>query len=451
MEKRRRYLALKWRITFGVLPVISVILILNSIVTYVFIKDSIINEMIDAQNLVGFVKVDQVMNALGSTWKIQAGGIVFMLFLILLVSVFLIGRQMRELEQTRENIAAIMNGDFRVHIPVSKTRWQNEITDINENLNEFISKMDKLLGEIEITTSKLSEHSEEFSLMAEELNDDTGIQNKSLDDLTVSMEEMTEGTQTLANHATELAAIANSTYAAGVKTNEQIQNVVTESKKTDKDIDTVNTSMQQLESSMDELAVLVESVSGAAEEINSITEMIKEIAEQTNLLSLNAAIEAARAGEKGKGFAVVATEIKSLADTSAKNAVAIEKLIANVSSLILKTAQSTEQSRKDIKVNSELLKEASDTFHSIIHAADEAGEALNGLTGQITKVNDIAVEMASITEEQAAGSEEVLATTVHVGELVLKTKEKSDRIRKGTEALHIASADLNREIQYFSI
>lgn len=209
--------------------------------------------------------------------------------------------------------------------------------------------------------------------------------------------------------------------------------------------------MQQLESSMDELAILVESVSGAAEEINSITEMIKEIAEQTNLLSLNAAIEAARAGEKGKGFAVVATEIKSLADTSAKNAVAIEKLIANVSSLILKTAQSTEQSRKDIKVNSELLKEASDTFHSIIHAADEAGEALNGLTGQITKVNDIAVEMASITEEQAAGSEEVLATTVHVDELVLKTKEKSDRIRKGTEALHIASADLNREIQYFSI
>lgn len=56
-----------------------------------------------------------------------------------------------------------------------------------------------------------------------------------------------------------------------------------------------------------------------------------------------------------------------------------------------------------------------------------------------------------LMKSSIAGSEEVLATTVSVDELVLKTKEKSDRIRKGTEALHIASADLNKEMQYFSV
>lgn len=45
----------------------------------------------------------------------------------------------------------------------------------------------------------------------------------------------------------------------------------------------------------------------------------------------------------------------------------------------------------------------------------------------------------------------MLSTTLSVDELVDKTKVKSDRIRKGTEALHIASADLNREMQYFSV
>ena len=140
-----------------------------------------------------------------------------------------------------------------------------------------------------------------------------------------------------------------------------------------------------------------------------------------------------------------------MADTSAQNAVAIEKLIVNISSLIIKTEQSTKQSRNDIKTNSELLKKVIGTFHSIMNVADDAGNALNGLTQQITKVNDIAVEIAAITQEQAAGSEEVLATTINVDELVLKTKEKSDKIRRGTEALHIASADLNREMQYFSI
>lgn len=374
-----------------------------------------------------------------------------MLVLISTVSVMVIGSQMKILEETKKNIIAIMNGDFTVHIPIPQSKWTNEITDINMNLNEFISKMDKLLREIEITTQKLSQHSEEFSIMAEELNEDTTTQNKSLDDLTVSMEEMTQCTQTLANHATQLADIAQSTHDSGVKTNEQIQDMVAASKKTGEDIDTVNTSMQQLECSMEELATLVNHVSKAAEEINSITEMIKEIASQTNLLSLNAAIEAARVGEKGKGFAVVAMEIKTLANTSAQNAVAIEDLIVNISSLISKTAESTNKSRDDLKSNSKLLKESSDTFHSIMNIADDAGNALNELTKQITKVNDISVEMAAITQEQAAGSEEVLSTTIQVDELVLQTKEKSDRIRKGTEALHIASADLNHEMQYFSI
>ncbi len=83
--------------------------------------------------------------------------------------------------------------------------------------------------------------------------------------------------------------------------------------------------------------------------------------------------------------------------------------------------------------------------------ADNTGKVLEGLTEEIDKVNDIAVDMAAITEEQAASSQEVLATTVSVDQLVAKTKEKSAGIQKGTEALHIASSDLNREMQYFAI
>lgn len=451
MEKKKRYLALKWRITFTVIPVISLITIFIFVLTNLCVRKSIISNVSDSRDLIGYNVADDVVSALGRTWQIQILGIVIMLILITTVSVIMIGRQMKGLEETKKNIVAIMKGDFTAHVPVPKSKWDNEITDINNSLNDFISKMDKLLREIEVTTEKLSEHSEEFAVMAEELNEDTTTQNKSLDDLTVAMEEMAQCTQTLADHAAQLADIAQLTHSSGTVTNRQIQDMVAASKKTGEDIDIVNTSMQQLGSSMEELALLMENVSDAAKEINSITEMIKEIANQTNLLSLNAAIEAARAGENGKGFAVVATEIKSLAETSAKNAVAIENLIVNISSLISTTAQSAKQSRNDIKENSERLKESSDTFHSIMNVADVAGNALNELTEHITKVNDIAVEMAAITQQQAAGSEEVLATTINVDELVLKTKEKSDRMRSGTESLHIASADLNHEMQYFTI
>lgn len=69
----------------------------------------------------------------------------------------------------------------------------------------------------------------------------------------------------------------------------------------------------------DDAGTTVRTLETASHEIKDVVQVISSIAAQTRLLALNATIEAARAGDAGRGFAVVATEVKSLADSTARS------------------------------------------------------------------------------------------------------------------------------------
>ncbi len=77
--------------------------------------------------------------------------------------------------------------------------------------------------------------------------------------------------------------------------------------------------LHRIEDTVKRASSLVNSLGGYSLEIGRVVDVIQEIADQTNLLALNAAIIANQAGESGKAFAVVATEVRNLAERTARS------------------------------------------------------------------------------------------------------------------------------------
>ncbi|MCB9978860.1 MAG: methyl-accepting chemotaxis protein [Rhodospirillales bacterium] len=118
--------------------------------------------------------------------------------------------------------------------------------------------------------------------------------------------------------------------------------------------------------------VTVQNLVTMARKIADVLGIIEDIAAQTNLLALNATIEAARAGDAGKGFSVVATEVKQLAEQTAKATV-----------------------------------EISEQIKAIQGVTEGVAEAFSSIRSQIGMVNEAATTVAAAIEEQTAASKEI--------------------------------------------
>lgn len=156
----------------------------------------------------------------------------------------------------------------------------------------------------------------------------------------------------------------------------------------------ISTTAEKVDSSDND----VQELSQSAQRVNAIVGIIRDIAEQTNLLALNATIEAARAGEAGRGFAVVASEVKALANQTAK-------------------------ATQDIEVH----------IGSIQQATTRTVSSIQEIGAQVRELNEVATVIAGATEEQGTVSQEIARNvaeaatgTGEVSKNVLGVKEASD-------------------------
>jgi len=242
--------------------------------------------------------------------------------------------------------------------------FEQEVITLSEEIRDALVKLDNSAAGLTELASSTSEHALTIGEVSQTANDSINSVSKSTGDLTASISEI----------SSQAGSFSGLTHVA-------------------------ITNVERSNSAIDTFKRLVE-------QIGEVTQLITDIAEQTNLLALNATIEAARAGEAGRGFAVVASEVKALAEQTAKATDQIDTQIQALESASLEAVEATGSVAdivNKISKESELMagatQEQSQVSQEIGHKIATAADGTTNLAGALEKARSSAAETGALSND----------------------------------------------------
>ena len=313
-----------------------------------------------------------------------------------------------------------------VDVQASGNLSQRAVVDSTDEIGEmasaFNAMQDRTVGVVRSmkeAIERLHQEVEELTAAAEARRDDLGRQQQGADRSAEVIETMLQSftgiaeqagiAKTLSHEASDAARDGSTRVGQSADSIRKLADVVRNS------------------------ASSVEALAENSHEISHAITEIRGIAEQTNLLALNAAIEAARAGEQGRGFAVVADEVRKLAqrvqDSTDQIQGTIDRLLSAINTAVNQMTGSSEDATR------------------CVEESEEGRRALEAINEVVSRIDHTNQEIANVSAEQTAGTDDVLAnvqgireTTQSMVTQLAESAEMSRRLKMLIDSLEEASS-----------
>lgn len=328
--------------------------------------------------------------------------------LLLMINRMVDNKIVQGINRISNSMSKIAGGDFEITVNEQDNPEFSMLSDsINKMVdsirqsmkeNEHLMAQQKqdmehnqaLIQNVKSACKDLNQVSGETLENADHIFNGTGEQEKAVDDLKQTMNQLTQEL----NNSVDVSTIVT----------EQTENT------SDKILQT-QSSMQVLKESM-------QKISDMSMEIEKIIGEINSIAQQTNMLSLNASIEAARAGDMGKGFAVVATQVGELAARSSQAAKETNVLIMNSIKAVEQGREITDQTVEAFGVVVENIKKTDQDVEKIASMVKQNVDIVSHAVSQIERISNVVESNVQISHNTKQVSSNMADITGKLLEIV---------------------------------
>ncbi len=318
-----------------------------------------------------------------------------------------------------DELADLADGDLTVNATVSED-FTGAIAD---SVNFAIEQLRELVLVINETADRVSNSTEQTQVNAVELVEASENQTQEIASVSKAINEMTVSIDQVSDNATESANVAQRSVAIAYNGAEVVQ----------RSIEGMNVIRDQIQETSKRIKRLGES----SQEIGDIVSLINDIADQTNVLALNAAIQASMAGEAGRGFAVVADEVQRLAERSANATKQIKILVKTIQADTSEAVTSMESTTSEVVRGARLAK--------------DAGEALEEVQKVSNTLADLIESISNTAQQQAASAGHISNTMTIIQDITSQTSSGTMATARSVGELNEMAAALQQSVTGFKV